>query len=317
MLALVVVGLIVWSRTIQSRRGADLASIRTIAVLPMSTLPSAATSRGLSEGLTDELISTLGQLRSLTVKSGLFIKNAENRSDTDVARQLDVDALLKSTVSSQPSDGAGRSGRITVRADLIAAGSGRIVWTDRFERPLGEATALEADIVKAIADVLNLKVTPAESTRLGQVKRLNPPAEEAYFVARTHLDRYGVGSAQLALKAFDRALELDPSNASAHAGRAWAYISLGWNGVIANAAARANAMTAVREALKHDEGLAEAHTILGHANFIYEWDFAAAEQAFQRSLELNPSSAVTRTYYADFLEAMGRMDEAIDRKSVV
>ena len=126
-----------------------------------------------------------------------------------------------------------------------------------------------------------------------------------------HIDRYGAGSADLALKAFERALSLDPSNASAHAGAAWAYVSLGQNGAIGNAQARAQAMAEVRRALELDEGLAEAHTILGHLYFIYEWDWAAADRAFRHSLDLNPNSAVTRTYYADYLEAMGRFDDAL------
>ena len=308
-LALAVVALIVWTRATESNRGTVLSSIRSIAVLPMSEDAGSGLPKQFANGLTDELIATLGQIHALSVRSGLSVKALKELPPKEIADRLGVDAWLETTLSSG-TEGGGANG-VRVRANLIAAGTQTVVWTKQFERPRGEVLTLQADIAKAIASALKANLTPFEASRLASVPQKNPTAEEAYFLGRMHIDRYGAGSADLALKAFERALSLDPSNASAHAGAAWAYVSLGQNGAIGNAQARALAMAEVRRALELDEGLAEAHTILGHLYFIYEWDWAAADRAFRQSLDLNPNSAVTRTYYADYLEAMGRFDDAL------
>src|SRR5262249_34500698 len=78
-----------------------------------------------------------------------------------------------------------------------------------------------------------------------------------------------------------------------------------------NAEARSKGVAEARRALVLDPNLVEAHTVLGHIYFVYDWDWPSAEQEFKRSLELNPSSALTLIYYADFLAALGRFDEAV------
>ncbi len=312
-LAVLVAGLIVWSRVSQSGRGATVSSIRTIAVLPMVTPPGITLPEGLREGLTDELISTLGQLNALTVKSGLSVKDGDGRSEQEIARALDVDALLRTRLSMTPGDGTARPGRLTIHADLIAAGSGAIVSNWRFERAQGESDALQADIAKAIANAVRVVVTPSESARLGQVRQTNARAEEAYLQGRFHLDQYGAGSADQALKAFQRAIEFDSRHAAAHAGAARAYVSLGLNGAITHPQARTEGLKEARLALELDADLAEAHAALAHINFVYDWDWRGAEQAFKQSLELNPSSRYARTFYADCLAALGRFDEALEQ----
>ncbi|HEY7497298.1 MAG TPA: protein kinase [Vicinamibacterales bacterium] len=309
-LAMLVAGLIVWSRVSQSRRGVNVSSIRTIAVVPMSTLPGANAAEGFSEGLTDELLSTLGQVGALTVKSGLTIKDRGGRTSQDLAKALDVDALLETTLSRTPADASGNQ-RMSVRVDLVAAGSGAIVWTQRFERPQGEAAALEGDIAKAIASAVNAAVTPAESARLGAARQTNPTAEEAYLLGRFHLDQYGAGSAEQALRAFQRALIADPQHVAAHVGAARAYAGLGANGAITNAQARSEGSKEVRRALELDADHAEAHAALAHILFSYDWDWAEAQREFKRSLELNPNSRYARTFYANCLAALGRFDEAL------
>jgi serine/threonine-protein kinase len=309
-LAMLVAGLIVWSRIAQSRRGAIASSIRTIAVLPMSTLPGVNAADGFSEGLTDELLSTLGQVGALTVKSGLTIKDRGGRTPQDVAKALDVDALLETTLSRTPADASGNP-RLAVRADLVAAGNGAIVWTRRFERPQGEASALEADIAKAIASAVNAVVTPAESARLSAAHQTNATAEEAYLLGRFHLDQYGAGSAEQALRSFRRALAADPAHVAAHVGAARAHAGLGANGAITNEQARSEGLKEVRRALELDADHAEAHAALAHILFNYDWAWAEADSEFKRSLELNPNSRYARTFYANYLAALGRFDDAL------
>ena len=230
-LVLAVVALIVWTRNTESNRGTVVSSIRTIAVMPMSDGGGATLPPHFASGLTDELIATLGQIHALSVKSGLSVKAFKDLPPQEIASKLGVDALLQTTLSAT-NGGSGEADGVRVRANLIAAGTQNIVWTRVFERPRGEMLALQADIAKAIAGALKATVTPLEASLLAAVRQSNPAAEEAYLLGRMHIDRYGAGSADLALKAFERAARLDPSDARAHAGAAWAHISLGQNGAI-------------------------------------------------------------------------------------
>jgi tetratricopeptide (TPR) repeat protein len=81
--------------------------------------------------------------------------------------------------------------------------------------------------------------------------------------------------------------------------------------MISNAQARADGLAEVRSALNLDQDLPEARATLGYIHFIYDWDWVGAEREFKRSLELNPSSPYARTFYAEFLAALGRFDEAL------
>jgi eukaryotic-like serine/threonine-protein kinase len=309
----VVVGLSLWGRANQASRGAALSAIRTIAVLPTLSAADAQLPEHFARGFADELMSLLGQVPALSVKSGL-LTGFDNRPRQTLASALDVDALLETTLSGHSGDSAG-SGSVSVRARLLAAGTGAIVWTDRFERPRGETQALQADIAEALAAALGAS-PPASLNGLRQRRQTNPEAEEAYLAGRAHLDQYGTGSAELALRSFERALGKDPGHAAAHVGAARARISLGLNGATTHQQARADALAAVTRALAIDPNLAEAHATLAHIHFIYDWQWSAAEQAFVRSLELNPSLSYGRTFYAEHLAALGRFDEALEQAQI-
>jgi TolB-like protein/tetratricopeptide (TPR) repeat protein len=307
-----VVGLIVWSRTVESNRGTVLSGIRTIAVLPMQDLSGSSIPVHFTAGLTDELISTMGQIRALTVKPGLSLGTIEDRSPRGIARALDVDALLETTLSSGGGSPGGPA-RVKVRARLIAGGTQGLVWSQEFERPRGESVALATDIAAAVTRAVSVVVSPTESARLNSVHQTSPATEEAYLLGRTHLDQYGAGSATLALKAFERALTLDPQHAGAHGGAARSYVLLGMTGTISQAQARAAALGEARRALELEPDLAEAHATLGNIYFIYDWDWSGAEREFVRSLELNANSPYARTHYADYLAALRRFDESLSQ----
>ena len=263
-----------------------------------------------AEGLTDELISTLGQIHALTVKPALSSETIKDKSPKRIARALDVDALLETTLSATGGSG-GETPRVKVRARLIAAGTQGVVWSQEFDRPRGESLALPSAIVSALTHAVSAAVTPAESNRIALGRQIPAGAEEAYLLGRTHLDQYGADSADLALKAFGRALTLAPKHAESHAGAARAYVVLGMTGTIAQAHARAAALGEIGSALTIDPDLAEAHATLANIRFLYDWDWSGAEREFLRSLELNASSGYARMFYADFLATRRRFEESL------
>jgi eukaryotic-like serine/threonine-protein kinase len=309
LLACVIAGLVIWSRSMVSTRGTVLTGIKTIGVLPIvdptgSTLPADATN-----GLTEELISAIGQVHALTVKSAASLGTVDGKSDKEIARLLDVDALLRTSIGSGP--GTGGNAHLKARARLVAAGTQGIVWAHEFDRERGDSNGLANAIAAAVTSAVNAAITPAESARLKSGHQTNASAEAAYLSGRAHLDQYGAADADAARKAFERALEFDSQYAAAHAGAARAYVSLGLNEKISNSQARADALREAREAIALDDNLAEAHAAMAQILFLYDWDWQGAEREFLRSLDLNANSLYALANYANFLAARARFDESL------
>ncbi|HXW03626.1 MAG TPA: tetratricopeptide repeat protein, partial [Vicinamibacterales bacterium] len=306
-LALAVLALIAWSLT----RSAPVASGASIAVLPFSDLSSNSPAPYLAAALTDELIATLGQIHTLRVSSMTSTSRyKDGRPDLQtIARELGVDTLLEGTVLAERAPGPVPRVRVNVR--LVSAAGGATLWTDSFERRLGDTFAIQAEIARAVASAVDTTLTSGEEARLRRPRQTNPAAEEAYLQGRVHLTGYGSGPARRALEAFERALRLDPSHAAAQAGAARSLVRLGLAGEIPQNQARARGLTAANTALDLDPESAEAHAVAADLRFFYDWDLDGAERSYRRSLQLNPSLTYARTYYGQFLSARRRHDEAL------
>ena len=187
--------LIVWSRHPEARNGGapPVASFHKIAVLPMADLSGGTAPPYLAEALTDQLIGTLGQVHALRITSRASVQQFKGQSTPiqDVARSLGVDAVLEGSLAVSAPDGGAQ--RVRVNARLIAAGTDTQIWSETFERPLGDLFALQAHLAREIAGAISA-LSPHETERLTQVRRTNPAAEEAYFQGRYHLNQVPSGS---------------------------------------------------------------------------------------------------------------------------
>jgi len=306
-----VTALLFWARPGPSRRGAVLTDVRAIGVLPMVDLTGAVLPEHFVDGLTDELLATLGEVRELTVKPAASAGQKELRPIAEIARALDVDAVLETTLS--PARDAEGGSKFTVRARLIAAGTQGVVWTHEFDRSRGTILELPGAIAGTVAQAVNAALTSRQSSRLSAPRQMQPAAEEAYLQGRAYLMQYGTKAFESALKQFERVLQLDATHAGAHSGAAVAYIRLGLDGGMAHARARAKAVREVWQALNTDPDLSEAYATLAHIRFIYDWEWPEAEREFQRAIELNPNSSYARIFYADDLAAMRRFDESLSQ----
>ena len=283
------VAAIVWSW--RSDRTTPVASraIASVAVLPLSDVSGPSASPYLAEALTDQLITTLGHVEALRVASRTSVMPFKDvrPSIQQVFDTLDVDAIVEGTVAVVP-EGPGRAGRVRVNARLISAG-GNVLWSRTFDRVLGEALALEADVARAIADGVHATVTPDEHRRLGQVRSTTPAAEQAYFQGLYQLNQLGMDNMVAAIEAFKRATELDANHAAAYAGLAKAHVTMGFMRAISQPEARALALAAASRAVALDAESSAAHEVLADLKFYYDWDWNGAEAAYQRAIELNPS----------------------------
>jgi len=282
--------------------------VRSLAVLPLESLSSDASQDYFADGMTDELITDLGQIRTLRVisRTSVMVYKHARKPVAQIARELNVDAVVEGTVL--------RSGdRVRITAQLIDAAADRHLWSQSYEGELRDTLALQSKVAGAIADQIRINLNPQEQAALHHVKVVDPEAYESYLKGRFFWNKRTAAGLKVALAYFTQAVEEDPSYAPAHSGLADTYALLAdWEyGVMTPKEALPKAKTAALEALELDGTLGEAHTSLAFCLDVYDWDWDAAGREFRRAIELSPSYATAHQWYAAHLIVMGRTDEAI------
>lgn len=305
------VALIVWS--MRTPGAGRISGNPRIAVMPMRAIDPTTAPPFFAEGLTDQMVATLGQVGSLRISSAPPVGDG---SGTPTVPEGAADAILETTLLTTPG-GDGSQPRIRVNARLISAGGGPILWTNSFERPLSDAFSIQALIASEIASALNAVISPEEASRLAPgTRQTTPQAAAAFLEGRALIDQYGVENWERAEAAFTRAIASDPNHAGAHAGLARALFTLGHSDAIPQAQARARAVLHAERAVAIDAALPEAHATLGDIAFYYDWNWRAAEERYRKSVEINPSFTYGRTQLAQMLAAARRTREAVDQAEI-
>lgn len=282
----------------------------SIAVLPLTLVSGQSEAPFLAEGLTDELITTLGQVEALRVTAHTSVRRFRGTREpiSSIAQQLGVGSVLEGAVAV---DSASGDPRVRVNLRLIRAGTDVQLWSDSFDRPLADVLALERDIARAVAESVRAQLTPEESTRLAQRPTANGPAQRAYLEGISYLAQNRRGAEVWpALEALQRAIALDSAFAAPHAALARTYFLLAGDGEVPQDKAYAEARAAAERAVTLDPQLPDAHVALGDISFYYEWDWAKAEAEYDRAIALDASGGYARRQYADLLAALGRTDAA-------
>jgi TolB-like protein/DNA-binding winged helix-turn-helix (wHTH) protein len=281
--------------------------IRSIAVLPLQNLSNDPNQEYFSDGITDALTTELAQIRSLRVISRTSAMHFKGTRETlpDIGRQLHVDAVVEGSISRSEN-------RVRITAQLIEAPSDRHLWARSYERDFRDVLALQDEVARDIAEEIRVKLTPEERIRLSDARPVNPEAHEAYLKGRYFYERLSVAGFKEGLRYYQEAAKVDPSYAPAYVGVAASYKELGVFGALPPREAAAGASEAVRKALALDSTSGDAHAVLGHIHFLWDWDWTGAEREYKRAMELGPPSTDTRIQYAVYLSAFGKHDEAIE-----
>ncbi len=284
---------------------ADASRIQSLAVLPLVSLSPDPQQEYFADGMTDELIATLGKIGALRVISRTSVMPYKETKKTlpTIGRELNVDAVVEGSVL--------RSGnQIRITTQLVQVKNERQLWAESYERKLTDILLLQSDVARAIAAGIRIELAPQEQRRLSSTRSVNPEAYDAYLQGRFYGNQRSQEGVQRCLEYFQKAVALDPSYALAYAGMADSYIVLMANHWLAPGEAIPPGRTAALKALSLDDSLAEAHTSMASITEL-DWEWAAAEKEYQRALQLNPSYATAHLWYAVFLSEMGRHDEAV------
>jgi len=284
---------------------ADALPIRSVAVLPLQNLSNDPNQEYFVDGMTDELITDLAQIRELKVVSKTSIMQYKGTRTPlpQIGRELGVDAVVEGSVL--------RSGdRVRITAQLIRTATDRHIWAETYDGDLKDVLSLQGRVAEAITDQVKLNLTAEESGRLRRVSIVNPEALDLYLRGRYAWNQRNAESFHRAIQYFNQAIEKDSNFALAYSGLADTYTLLALYGEGTAAMTEANA--AAEKALRLDDTLAEAHTSLAAVKILHGWDWQGAEQEFHRAIKLNPNSAQAHHWYGNLLLGPeGRHEEAI------
>jgi TolB-like protein/DNA-binding winged helix-turn-helix (wHTH) protein/Flp pilus assembly protein TadD len=299
--------LILTAWTIHSRNRTSL-RIRSLAVLPLESLSGDASQDYFADGMTDELITDLGQISALRVisRTSVMPYKGARKPLAQIARELNVDAVVEGTVLH-----SGNQVRIT--AHLIEAPADKHLWDHDYQGDLRDTLALQNQVARAIAEHISVSLNPQEDAALKNNKVVNREAYVSYLKGRYFWNKRTANGLKAAVAYFNQAVEEDASYAQAYSGLADTYSLLGdWQyAVMTPKEALPKAKAAAVRALELNRALGEAHNSLAFCLDGFDWDFESAEKEFRRAIELNPGYATAHHWYAWHLALVGRNDEAV------
>jgi eukaryotic-like serine/threonine-protein kinase len=281
-------------------------AVPAVAVLPFANLSSDPENEFLSDGITDEVIYTLGRVEGLRVagRTSCFALKGQQLDSATVGRRLDVGCVVNGSVR--------RAGnRVRVQAELVSTGDGFQLWSERYDRDLSDVFAVQEEIALAIVSELRDRLGRGTLRRIAALPTPDSEAYELYLRGRHALAKRTTTASFDAVRLLEGAVAHDPGFARAWAGLADACLTAPVYAGAAPGEAWPRAREAIERALAIDPALVEAHTSLAYGTMLYEWDWVSAEASFRRAMELNPAYAPAHHWYADFLAGRGRLEEAL------
>jgi serine/threonine protein kinase/tetratricopeptide (TPR) repeat protein len=287
----------------------DSKAIPSIAVLPFANLSADKENEYFSDGLAEDIIDALTQVPGLRVmaRTSAFSFRGKEVDVREIGARLNVEHILEGSVR--------RSGnRLRVTAQLVKASDGYHLWSQRFDREMTDVFAIQDEISQAIVEKLRVRL--AGGRPLVKRHTENLAAYDLCLKARYHLRKMTQEAREAGLRYCEQAVALDPNYALAYVVLAESYLWGAFWGSMNPREAFPSAKSAVLEALRLDDAIADAHAVLGTVLASGEYDWRGAEREFDRAKELSPFSVVARYDYAWcyamwFLYPLGRVDEAL------
>jgi TolB-like protein/tetratricopeptide (TPR) repeat protein len=280
---------------------------KSIAVLPFDSLSEDKSNAYFAEGVQDEILTRLAKVADLKVISRTSTQHLKSTPDDlpQIAKQLGVAHVLEGSVQKA-------NDQIRVNVQLINALTDTHLWAETFDRKLTDIFAVESEIAKTITDTLQAKLSGSEQHAIAARPTENTEAHQLYLKGRFFWNKRTANDLKKSIEYFEQAIAADPNYALAYAGIADAYVWLPGYTAGTPRDCYPKAKAAATKALQLDDTLAEAHTTLALAIWLYDFDASQAIREFQRAIELNPNYAIAHQQYGNnTLSALGRFDDAI------
>jgi adenylate cyclase len=277
---------------------------RHLAVLPLSNISPDPRDEYFADGLTEELITALSQVRDLSViaRTSVVPYKSAPKSISQVGTELGVDTILEGSVR--------KSGnRVRITLQLINVATQAHIWANTYNREVDDVFAVQTDIAERTANSLRLELSRPGA---GSPDRKPLPAAGAYDAYLKGLvaamQEGGVGITE-AVNHFEQATQLDPGFAEAFAAWANLYVVAAGDFLpMREVMPKARALAA--RALKLDPESSEAHAALGNIAFQFDHNWSLAESEFRRAIAINPSNVTAHRFLGSVFLALGRFEES-------
>jgi len=309
-LLLLAVGGVVWALWLRrsSPAAAPATEIRSLAVLPMLNLSGDPSQDYFAEGMTDTLIAGMAKVTTLRVTSRTSVMQFKDSKKPikEIAQALGVDGIIEGSVQ--------RFGdNVRVHVTLIHAATDQVIWDHNYERDLHDVLAFQNELAGAVAQAIQIKLTPQQKLRLENARRIDPAAYDEFLRGRFYLNRQTKADNARALEALNRAITIDSNFAAAWAELAQAYVWKLFLFAPEDKTAELEAFRAVDKALNLDSDLPEAYLARGRLLWTPANHFPhdKAIQEYRHALALNPSLDEARNQLALVLGHVGLLDEAL------
>ena len=288
----------------------------SVAVLPFTSRSTNEENQFFTDGIHEDILTRLAEIKSLRVISRTSVNEYRDsgRNLREIAEYLGVTTIVEGAVQR-----VGDEVRISVQ--LIDPASDEQIWANTFDRKLSIESVFEvqSEISAQIATSLLAALTPEQEIRLAKIPTDSIEAYADYVAGQDNLSKRNFSTLVTARRQFERALELDPEYAQAHAALAQTVlVTLSNHRSIAPAEAYAIASEHLSNALKIDPQMAQAHAVQGLLQQM-QWEGTrigngnlAAAASFVKALELNPNLADGYIWFASLRRSEGQIEKSID-----
>jgi TolB-like protein/DNA-binding winged helix-turn-helix (wHTH) protein/Flp pilus assembly protein TadD len=279
-----------------------------LAVLPFQNLSGDASQDYFTDGLTEEMISQLGevngdQLGVIARTSSMMYKNTTKNIE-QIGRELGVEYVLESSVRRE-----GEHVRITVQ--LIRVNKQVHVWANSYDREVKHSIEVQEEVARQVAQQIEVKlVNPSTAVNVASSHPINPDANDAYLRGRHFFNEFTEAGFSRAIEYFNQAIDLDPNFASAYSGLADSYNFLVITNVMSPNFGLPKAQAAAERAVELDPNLSDAHTSLALLK-LNTWHWTECQSELRKAIELNNSNSTAHRWYAACLIGAGRVEQAV------
>lgn len=280
-----------------------VSAAKSVAVLPFTNMSADAENEYFTDGIAEEIINALSKIQNLRTASrtSSFSFKGKNEEIGEIGRRLKVSTVLEGSVRKM-------GNKLRITAQLVNVADGYHLWSERYDRELEDVFEIQDDISQAIVKALRVILSEGEKKAIEKVRSVNVEAYDFYLRGRQYFHQWRRKSMEYARQMFNRAIEIDPDFARAHAGVADA-CSLLYTYWDAREFNLRQADTASSRALELEPDLAEAHLARGIAVSLSK-QMEEAEKEFQLAMKLDPKLFEAPYFYGRACMAEGRYADA-------
>jgi TolB-like protein/Flp pilus assembly protein TadD len=278
-----------------------------LGVLPFENLVGDPERAYLADSLTEEVISSLGQIDpahlAVIGRTSMMTYKRTTKSIAEIGRELNAPYLIESSIRAE-------GGRLRVTAKLICVADQSAIWSASFDGEPTSLLAFQRELSTAIGEQIRLRLSPERMNALARRQTANADAYDLYLRGRYFWNQLTPATNARAVEYFERAIALDPDYALAWCGIAYAFLGSSMNGDAPPLNVFPRAHEAATRAVQADPDLADAQAAVGYVKFLLEWDWPGAEAALRRAIALDSACALGYRMLGHLLSQTGRQAEA-------